>query len=543
MSIQYKNSDILSVPNVASLFTLKNLVDNQLVQTQGYSVEGVGGNLYRYDAGSASSVDYGHILDGIGGNGTGTGTGRFIAVDQSSFKVSHFGCVDTPGVDNATNFQRCIDAAEAEVVASGGSWGTWIDLDLKYMRCNSGVTIEQNTIKLRGHGTYSTSLAYGGTTGTFITFTKGATGMVHVGISDVSITCTDTSNTKTAIKFDGCQESHIRDVIITNWSGVDSVGIQISGHQTIDVKRVNIYATVPIRISESPIAGGVDFDHCHFSDMYLVRSGAAPSTLADALFLIDATVYVSNMTIDGYNAFVGGKEGVYFQISGSPVATSHGISISNIRAEQHTASGGFAVNIAGDASHYIHDVTLNNIRSATGVLRARYYYVASCSQITSTASGALDVDVVGNLILDGYYLSHATAMTMGSMKMVSGSTINSGLGGYLNFARSTWTYPNAVTAKGLYTVLQDGIYTDTDTTPSVKYTNMLVCNNSGPTSITDFDDAVDNQVIVVKCNANTTIVHNASLIQLAGGANFVGSGTITLYSYAGVWYESSRSNY
>lgn len=542
MSIKYKNSDILSVQNVAALFALKNIQDNQLVQTQGYSVEGVGENLYRYDASSASTVNYGHILDGIGGDGSGTGTGRFIAVDQSSFKVSHFGCVDTPGVDNSTAFQRCIDAAEAEVVASGGSWGAWIDVDLKYMLFNTGVTIEQNSIKLVGHGTYSTALAYGGTTGTAIHFTKGATGMTQVGISDLSLICTSTSSTKTAIKFTGCQESFIRDILITSCVGGDSVGIQISGHQTVVISDVHIIATVPIRVSTSPIAG-VDFDHCHFSNLYLVRSGSAPSTLADALLLIDADVYVSNFTLDGYNAFVGGKEGVYHQVSGSPKATSHGIVLKNIRAEQQTTSGGFALNIAGDSSHYIHDVTLENVRSATGVVRSRYYYVASFRQLTSIASGAIDVDIVGNLIMDGYYVSHASGLSMGSMKMVSGSTINSGLGGYANFARSTWTYPNAVTAKGFYVAMQDGLYSDGDTTPSVKWCNFLVCNNTGATSITDFDDAADNQVIVVKCNANTTIVHNASLIQLEGGANFTGSGTITLYSYAGVWYESSRVSY
>lgn len=103
MSVQYKNSDILNLPSVTALFSLKNIVDNQLVQTQGYSIEGVGGNLYRYDAGSSATIDGGFILPGIGGtlsfsgttfNGT-VGTGRFIALDQSVANVTKFGQTGT----------------------------------------------------------------------------------------------------------------------------------------------------------------------------------------------------------------------------------------------------------------------------------------------------------------------------------------------------------------------------------------------------------------------------------------------------------------
>ena len=48
MAVQYKNLDVFNVTNVAALFNLK-VADNQLVQTQGYSTEGIGSNLYRVD--------------------------------------------------------------------------------------------------------------------------------------------------------------------------------------------------------------------------------------------------------------------------------------------------------------------------------------------------------------------------------------------------------------------------------------------------------------------------------------------------------------
>lgn len=110
MSIQYKNSDILNVSNINGLFLLNNILDNQLVQTQGYSTEGIGANLYRYDAGSAATVDYGFVLDGVGGNGTGTGTGRFIAIDRSIYDVTKFGAIGNGSADDTAAIQAAIDA-------------------------------------------------------------------------------------------------------------------------------------------------------------------------------------------------------------------------------------------------------------------------------------------------------------------------------------------------------------------------------------------------------------------------------------------------
>ena len=118
MSIKYKNSDILSVSNVAGMFLLK-VNDNQLVQTQGYSTEGVGANLYRYDAGSAATIDGVFTFPGIGGtlsfdgsnvfDGT-AGTGRMIAVDQSKIDITKSGAI-VGAADNWGPIQRSVNAS------------------------------------------------------------------------------------------------------------------------------------------------------------------------------------------------------------------------------------------------------------------------------------------------------------------------------------------------------------------------------------------------------------------------------------------------
>ena len=85
-------------------------------------------------------------------------------------------------------------------------------------------------------------------------------------------------------------------------------------------------------------------------------------------------------------------------------------------------------------------------------------------------------------------------------------------------------------------------YTPGDTTPSVLNASSMNIVNSGAVSITNFDDGVNGQIIVLRFDdANTTITRaNAAL---AGGANFTSSAndTLTLRFNGSIWEEVCRS--
>lgn len=113
-----KTANLVTVSNVASLPALTYAIDNQIYQTLGYSTEGVGSNLYRYDLASTSTIDGGFVIPGINGtlsfngstfNGT-SGTGRFIALDQSVANWDIFGCVGDNTVDDTAAAQRALDS-------------------------------------------------------------------------------------------------------------------------------------------------------------------------------------------------------------------------------------------------------------------------------------------------------------------------------------------------------------------------------------------------------------------------------------------------
>lgn len=91
-------------------------------------------------------------------------------------------------------------------------------------------------------------------------------------------------------------------------------------------------------------------------------------------------------------------------------------------------------------------------------------------------------------------------------------------------------------------VHRQGTYTNGSTTPSVAGVSFLVISNSSPTTITNFINGVQGQVIYLLFeDSNTTV--DRSNAYLNNSTNFVSSSadTLVLLYRAPYWYEISRS--
>lgn len=85
-------------------------------------------------------------------------------------------------------------------------------------------------------------------------------------------------------------------------------------------------------------------------------------------------------------------------------------------------------------------------------------------------------------------------------------------------------------------------YSGGDATPSVRNTSFMYITNGGPTTITNFDDGYEGQVITLLFNdSNTTI--NRDNAYLSGGTNFTSTANdmLTLRKYGNFWIEIGRS--
>lgn len=106
----------------------------------------------------------------------------------------------------------------------------------------------------------------------------------------------------------------------------------------------------------------------------------------------------------------------------------------------------------------------------------------------------------------------------------------------INYSASRGPYADAVT-------FPPNTRPNATITPNVRGGNLFACANSAPTRIDTFTDGGNGQLIVVRLDALTTLVHGSRL-RLAGGRDFVGGDgdTITLANFGGAsWFEVARS--
>ena len=105
-------------------------------------------------------------------------------------------------------------------------------------------------------------------------------------------------------------------------------------------------------------------------------------------------------------------------------------------------------------------------------------------------------------------------------------------------AGSLGMYPDQTFYAGRIVSQRTTTFADADAAPSVSGGNLFKTANTGATTITQFDDGVDGQVIRILIDANTTIQNNAN-IKNRSGANVTGAANIT-ESYvriSGAWYQ------
>lgn len=91
---------------------------------------------------------------------------------------------------------------------------------------------------------------------------------------------------------------------------------------------------------------------------------------------------------------------------------------------------------------------------------------------------------------------------------------------------------------------EPAVFTAGDTTPDVSAWEFFQCLNTAPTSITDFDNPLFDHEILIRLDANTTIVYNSGVIKTKGSVNIVGTSTNQLVAFKfikGTWFEMYRN--
>lgn len=229
----------------------------------------------------------------------------------------------------------------------------------------STITVSKNRIHLVGAGTYATTILFAPVAnGSCFKLSAGTSVLYQGSICGMTFYSKDSTFTKVALELSDISTYSISEIVVGGsvvvggskfWSGGSgSIGIQCKGREATSVGRVNIFADKPIVISQNPNSISISLDHFHFHDLYLGANGNPCVTVVDTGF---SGVYLTNIAFDGYQAWVLGTYGFYWNDKTSK-AISANISISNVRTEQGTSTSAYQIYISHNYS--LQGLILNN---------------------------------------------------------------------------------------------------------------------------------------------------------------------------------------
>jgi hypothetical protein len=350
--------------------------------------------------------------------GAGAVTRTAQAKMRDVVSVKDFGAVGDGVTDDTVAIQAAINS-NAGFLAVYFPSGTY--------KITAQITISNDRVMLYGNGASSRILFVPTANAVCFLFDKGSTSSVQNVVQDLSFYSTDTTYTKTAIKLVDVSQCLIKNVltIFPHWFGNGSIFLHVLGRDSTIVNQLNAFADKPIRISPIPaphVAAGIGIDHFHFSDCYIGNT-----TSANPLITIDDGVILSDVTFDGYQAWVGGSHGLYWDDTTS-TAVSFGLTVANARWEQPFSSGGWAVYISRTAAGVAQQVNLRNLYlgQENGVYLRKTIYFVLDNLVYAGANTAANIDNSNSFGQINLVASNSTAtITLNALRQ-SGQFLSGG---------------------------------------------------------------------------------------------------------------------
>lgn len=276
---------------------------------------------------------------GVPGAGAAEGGGAplpWIDVRDHGKIAFGAGASDAQAAANAAAIQAAIDGAPgggATIVLPPGAFRV----------AGDRIRIRRHRIHVRGAGVHVTDVLSDG--GVIFDFGRddGAT-TVQCSIADLSFVGSG-GRRKVAIRITDVSQMEVRRVTTGTWTGEGSIGLQYRGRDALAVEGVNLFADRPVSIEDNPNST-IDIDHAHFEDCYLGAMDAG-----EAIVRIASGVNLTDVLFDGFQAWVKGRYGLYWN-DGSSKGASIRLTLKNVRYEQPASGGGYGFYVSHNHSLY-----------------------------------------------------------------------------------------------------------------------------------------------------------------------------------------------
>jgi hypothetical protein len=248
-------------------------------------------------------------------------------------------------------------------------------------------------------------------------FSKGTSVLYQCSLRKLSIYSPDTARHKIAIRISDNSEMVVEDITIGpvgQWTGNDSIGLQIRGREFGTVNRISNASDLPISIEKNENFS-IGLDHWHFSDIYLVPSNNNPN------IRIESGVNLTSIVMDGYNGWVGGSYGLFFD-DNETTATADQITIRNTRWEQSTNGTGYMIFIKMKAG--LRNLLLDGLSCGTRAAHRGFFLrkvqrvmLQNCA-FKGNAAEALNAENVNSLQLQNTFFIGGSTISLPTLRRV-----------------------------------------------------------------------------------------------------------------------------
>lgn len=269
--------------------------------------------------------------------------------DIVTFNVQHYGASSVG--DSTQAVLNTYAAATAYSLANGAARVIW---PTGNYNVNDSILLNTHRIHTVGYGLWASHITFNPTSAKALFLVQNSNpALVNYQCSFYGLSFSG-AGVQQKIIFDLWDNSEvlIENFTIATLNGnsgstlTPSIGLRTHGREVLTVRRYEIFADRPIHFMANPNSTPNEAtDHYHFEDGYV-----AAQVATEACHLLDANIAPSNITFDGYQAWIGGKYGLDYTAGGTTGVAAIMATFNNIRYEQSADPTGYAVRWQGQST-------------------------------------------------------------------------------------------------------------------------------------------------------------------------------------------------
>ena len=342
-------------------------------------------------------------------------------INFQTLNVKNFGAVGDGTADDTEAIQNAINSLTGD---AGGA----VYFPSGIYKITSGLTVEQHRIHIYGDGPHATQILFApSANGIALKCDTGSNSIVQGSVKHLAFYSTDSTYTKTALEIIGGDGYVVDNIVIGGnvaligsvfWSDSgNSIGIKTAGGQASSFRNLYIFADKAIEIGINPAASGIDCDHFHFQDCYV-------GAYNNPCVTVDDGVTISNLLFDGYQAWVLGTHGFYY--NNTTAINSSKLKICNARTEQGQSATAYTIYINSTSTGYMQTLVLENIQTDAvrkGIFLGKVEFASLHSIIHAGTTEFLNCAGFDNgqaLSLKDCFAQQGSSVTLTDMIQVSG---------------------------------------------------------------------------------------------------------------------------